>query len=252
MKPFVLGIGGFDPSSGAGITADIKTFENCSVYGLGAVTAVTFQNENNFSGLKWITQDDITNQLNSVIFYYPLEFVKIGIVESLNVLDNIINHLLSVDNNIKIIWDPVIKSSTGFIFQSDFKENKLFDILRKIFLVVPNVSEFETLFDKINVTSKNIHETIIRENLCSVLIKSGHTDPYNHNDLLYQKEGLTVIHGRRLDGFEKHGSGCVYASAITSYLALGNNLTAACIFAKDYINNFLTSSDSKLGFHFNA
>src|SRR5579872_773482 len=86
-RPCVLSIAGFDPSGGAGVLADIKTFEQHKVLGMGVVTGLTFQNESEFDGVKWIPTDDIIRQIEILTRKYKFKFIKIGMLESLENLE---------------------------------------------------------------------------------------------------------------------------------------------------------------------
>jgi hydroxymethylpyrimidine/phosphomethylpyrimidine kinase len=82
-RPYVLSIAGFDPSGGAGLLADIKTFELHRVQGMGVCTSLTFQNENEFEGLVWIEMPEIKKQLDILFKKYFFDYVKIGLIKSL-------------------------------------------------------------------------------------------------------------------------------------------------------------------------
>src|SRR5260221_632714 len=104
-RPCVLSIAGFDPSGGAGILADIKTFEQHKVSGMGVVTGLTFQNDSEFDGVKWIEPNEIIKQIDVLTRKFKFQFVKIGMLESLDVLEKIISRLKA--NGSKLIWDPI-------------------------------------------------------------------------------------------------------------------------------------------------
>ena len=82
-RPVVMSIAGFDPCGGAGILADIKTFEQHKVYGLGVNTSQTLQTENDFISIRWETENDILNALEKLLTHYDVKAVKIGIVENI-------------------------------------------------------------------------------------------------------------------------------------------------------------------------
>ena len=114
--PFVLSIAGFDPSSGAGIGADLKTFEATGSYGLGVCSALTFQNEDIFTGVHWTAWEDIKKQCDLLLQKYNVEFLKIGLIESFEILDRLLDYLLDQDKRLKIIWDPILDASYGISF----------------------------------------------------------------------------------------------------------------------------------------
>ena len=105
-RPIVLTIAGFDPSGGAGVLADIKTFELHKVYGFAINTANTIQTENEFHKIQWTPIDFILESIITLFDSYVIRVVKIGIVPSLNYLGQIVFCLKKYSPSIKIIWDP--------------------------------------------------------------------------------------------------------------------------------------------------
>ena len=114
----VLSIAGFDPSGGAGILADIKTFEQQQVNGMGIITAITFQNDIEFVNLKWINIEDIIQQILTLKKRFDFEYIKIGLIKDLDTISEIIQ--LFKNDEIKIIWDPIVKATAGFEFHQSF------------------------------------------------------------------------------------------------------------------------------------
>src|SRR5436190_9108916 len=90
----VISIAGFDPSGGAGILADVKTFESLGVYGFGVCSAITLQTENEFKGVAWIPLHQIELQLDTLLQRYEVEFLKIGLIQSLEVLDQLVQAII--------------------------------------------------------------------------------------------------------------------------------------------------------------
>src|SRR5690606_34283761 len=115
-RPYILSVAGFDPSGGAGVLADIKTFEAYKTIGLGVSTALTYQTEDSFLGVDWHTEKQLEMQLETLLKRYPVEIAKIGLVESLNSLDHILDILQNYRPGMKIIWDPILKASAEFTF----------------------------------------------------------------------------------------------------------------------------------------
>ena len=109
----VLSIAGFDQSSGAGVTADIKTFESCRVYGLGTSSSITFQNQNTYLGTKWLTPDEIIRQCEVLFREFSPTYVKIGLIESFDTLEQVVNYLRTALPKVRIIWDPILKPVPG-------------------------------------------------------------------------------------------------------------------------------------------
>jgi len=107
----LLTIGGSDPSSGAGIQSDVKSFAELDAYGLTAVTAITGQNTTSFGMIEPVSQKILQNQLESIIADFKIDGIKIGMVYNSNIIHAIHSRLSKI--NVPIILDPVIKSTTG-------------------------------------------------------------------------------------------------------------------------------------------
>lgn len=262
-RPYVLSIAGFDPSGGAGITADIKTFEANKVYGLGVCTALTFQNDENFEGVDWISFKKIIKQIEMFRKKYKINWIKIGLVESFDVLERLIWYLKEIFKDCKIIWDPILKASAGFPFHQNFEINKLEILAKNLFLITPNWDEVQKLYPGIEPLdgAKRL------SSYCNVFLKGGHNIKAPGRDYLFlidlvnvsDKNHLETKNNKKFNQFSfrpkeiikysKHGSGCVLSAAITANLARGYNLHKACLISKDYITKFLLSSNSLLGYH---
>lgn len=245
VRPNILTIAGFDPSNGAGLTADIKTFENLKCYGLAVQTANTIQTDTDFFDCYWVTQTTIEKQLQTLLTRFQVDFVKIGIVESWEVLLICIELLKRYNPKVKIVLDPVLHSSTNFEFR---KENEnVFDlVLEHVFLITPNYQEIEKLYK-----NKSVEETITYiSSKTNLFLKGGHRKENIGQDVLFtQQKKEFIINPKNKNISEKHGSGCVLASAITSYLALGFPLLKSCHKGKRYVEGFLSSNKTLLGYH---
>lgn len=245
-RPIVLTVAGFDPSGGAGVLADIKTFEQHKVYGFAINTANTIQTENKFHKNEWSSIDFVLESIATLLDSYVIDVVKIGIVPSLDYLGQIIFYLKKHSPTIKIIWDPILKSATEFEFLSLLNRTTLIEILQQMELITPNYNEIKNFNHREN-DPKKISK--FYSDYCSILLKGGHNDNEIGVDYLYTKNNILKLLPKTNECFEKHGSGCVLSAAITANLALGQNLKTACENAKTYTENYLLSNSSKLGFH---
>ncbi|MFD2942794.1 hydroxymethylpyrimidine/phosphomethylpyrimidine kinase [Flavobacterium notoginsengisoli] len=245
-RPFVLTIAGLDPSGGAGILADIKTFEQHKVSGFAIVTANTIQTENEFHKIEWIDISFVIRSIEVLFQNYKISAVKIGIVSSLSYLNRILSTIKLVSPNTKIVWDPVLKSTTEFDFLSIEDRSVLNQILSKIDLITPNYMEIEKLlpgFIKENLWFENEMKT-------AILLKGGHNLNEVGKDQLFLKNKILDLFPTEKDCTEKHGSGCVLSSAIASNLALSQTLEMACQNAKIYIEKYLSSTSTLIGYHY--
>lgn len=239
-RPFVMSIAGYDPSGGAGLLADIKTFEQLKVQGLGVCTAMTVQTESQCLSLEWHPLDKILSTIEVLMKKYDVEAVKIGVVKDAEYITQIVEKIKSVTTVAKIIWDPVLKSTSEFSFFDINTISDLKNVLNQIDLITPNYNEYKVL-----------QEVDLFENSCSVLIKGGHREDKIGTDILIKngKEISIQPHDNTSIYYPKHGSGCVLSSAIAAYLAKGENLENACRKGKQYIEKFLKSNATLLGFH---
>lgn len=243
-RPFVMSIAGYDPSGGAGLLADIKTFEQLKVQGLGICTAMTLQTESQCVSLKWQPLGEILSAIDVLMKNYKVEAIKIGVVKDTDFLTQIVEKIKSINPEAKIVWDPVLKSTSEFSFFDLNTVSELVNVLQQIDLITPNYNEYKILQEF------NLFENA--KNSCSVLIKGGHREDKLGTDILMENGKEISI--QPIDEisvyYPKHGSGCVLSSAIASYLALGKNVEEACRNGKLYIEKFLTSNPTLLGFHY--
>lgn len=245
-RPYVLSIAGFDPSGGAGVLADIKTFESYKTVGLAVSTAHTYQTEDDFYGLEWHSEDKILDQLKPLLERYPIEYVKIGLIENIERLNNIIDTLKSGNPKIKIIWDPILKSSTGFSFHENIKSSELESIANNLFLVTPNLLEIGMLYPQLKADEAAKHLS----QFCQVFLKGGHHEDSPGRDMLFNSGKSRSFNPAKVANYAKHGSGCIVSAAITSGLAKGYPLNKAILKAKRYVIKVLLSNKTLLGYHF--
>ena len=245
-RPFALTIAGLDPSGGAGIIADIKTFEQHQVNGFAIMTANTIQTENKFHEIEWTNLSFVIRSIETLFLSYKISAVKIGIVPSLHYLNRILSTIKLLSPSTKIVWDPVLKSTTSFEFMAVEDSKILNKILSKIDLVTPNYNEMERLFPSF------LQDTFLLENEIetSILLKGGHNTANIGKDLLYLKNEIVNLLPLEKKCFEKHGSGCVLAAAIASNLALNQTMKEACKNAKTYIEKYLSSTSTLIGYHY--
>jgi hydroxymethylpyrimidine/phosphomethylpyrimidine kinase len=245
-RPYILSIAGFDPSAGAGVLADVKTFEQCGVYGMGVVSALTFQNDITFEKVEWLALSQIMEQVEVLQKRFQFEYIKIGLIENLEILFKLIINLKSQISNLKIIFDPILKASAGFEFHWDVNKELLEKICKQLYLITPNIPEALQLgiYNDAEKNAKYLSQ------FCNVFLKGGHHEEKKGCDVLFLNDGKQIEFQTEIDNvFSKHGSGCVLSSAITANLAKGVDLEGACFVAKKYITHFLMSTHSLLGYH---
>lgn len=235
-RPFVLSIAGFDPSGGAGVLADCKTFENIGVQGMAVLTANTIQTEDKFSHMDWMPIIIVQQGIRTLMSRYSIEVVKIGIVPNVAFLSAVLESVFACNPKAEVVWDPVLKSSTGYAFFSDQEITLLSDVLKSLTLITPNFNEYQILSQFFKV-----------EDGCAVLLKGGHRLERLGVDSLLWNEKVIDFEPEIKRVYPKHGSGCVLSAAISAYLAKGLELTSACQQAKVFTERFLNSHFSLLG-----
>ena len=233
--PFALTIAGFDPSAGAGILADIKAFEHCGIYGQAVCTAFTIQNETLFLKPNWLPWQQIKEQLEILSKARNFSYAKIGLVESPQTLEKILKWLRKKYPQAFIIWDPIIKTSSGFKFheQNAVTWQKLFSYAN---LITPNLPEAEFLG-----LLKGSPKT-------AVLVKGGHAVHQKSDDLLFLPNSPAPIKftSKRIKT-ERHGSGCTLSALILANLLKYNELEKAIRKAKKAMQSFFQCGNGKLG-----
>jgi hydroxymethylpyrimidine/phosphomethylpyrimidine kinase len=243
----VLSVAGLDPSGGAGVLADCKVFEMHQVKGMCVCTTLTFQNENEFIGLSWVPVADIKKQLEPLFSKYTFAYVKIGLIQGLQELEEVIDFITGENKQIKIIWDPIMKASAGFDFHERIDQEQLIRILKKIYLLVPNIPEID-LLNPDGVTPAISAKKLSK--YCNILLKGGHSKTDTAEDILFENENRYVFSQNKIIGGEKHGSGCVLSASVTANLAKGYTLVESCRKAKNYTTSFLSSNKGLLGYHY--
>ena len=247
-RPYVLSIAGLDPSAGAGLLVDVKVFEASRVYGLGVCTALTMQHDSDFRAVDWVPLDRIVAQCEPLFRRYPIRVVKIGLIESLPVLASLLDWLHQTAPNLSIIWDPILKASAGFAFHAIDDRQSVVRLLRKLTLLTPNAPEASQLAG----TDQPWAAAEQLSTHCPVYLKGGHLpaqDGQVADYLLVNGYGTSSFPAPFITNGEKHGSGCVLSAALAAGLAQGLSLSDTCRLARRYMNQYLASSPTRLGFH---
>ncbi len=226
----VMSIAGVDPSGGAGVFADLKTFQAIGVYGTGIVTALTSQNPYKFFSTLPVSPDYIEEQIDSVMDAYEVEFIKTGMLYSPEIIKLVAEKIEEYD--LKAVVDPVmVATSGGDLTGEDIADAFNKYLLPKTILTTPNVSEAEKLS---GIDIKNKDDAIKATELinCNSFITGGHLDGIN---VINIDDEITIKKQDLIESENLHGSGCNLSSAITAYLAKNNSLMDSCFKAMDYV-----------------
>jgi len=228
----VMSIAGADPSAGAGIFADLKTFQAIGVYGTGIITALTAQNPYTFYSTKEITPEYIEEQFDSVLDAYEIEFIKTGMLYSPEIIKLVSQKIK--EYNLKAVVDPVmVATSGGDLTKNDIAESMNKYLLPKAILTTPNVQEAEKLTG-MKIENKNDAIKSSKKIRCNSIITGGHLDGVNTININGE---ITIKKQKLIKTDNLHGTGCNLSSAIVAYLAKNNDLTTSILKSLDYVYN---------------
>lgn len=236
-----LTIAGSDSSGGAGIQADIKTMMANHVFATSAITALTAQNTLGVTDIMDVTPSFLAKELDAVFTDIYPDAVKIGMVSSSNLIQEIAEKLKEYHAK-NIVVDPVMVATSGArLISEEAIQTLKKELLPLATVITPNIPEAEVLS---GMTISNEEEMIAaakkicEEFGCATLVKGGH-QINDANDLLYQNHSYTWFYGKRIANSNTHGTGCTLSSAIASNLAKGFDLNTSVKRAKDYISGAL-------------
>ncbi len=243
MAAVALAIGGSDPSGGAGIQADLKTFHQFGVYGEAVLSLLTVQNTRGLSCVEHVSGQMIEAQIRAVLEDIPPQAVKTGALGTVAAVEVIAQ--LAKTFSFPLVVDPVMIGKHGTRLLTPKAEERMKrELLPHAWLVTPNIPEAESLAgmeirdeDAMAAAGKRILEFGCR----AVLVKGGHLEG-EPADILHSGTDLIRFWGRRVASKHTHGTGCTYAAAITAGLALGNGLEDAIRTAREYVQRAIETA----------
>ena len=225
-----MSIAGVDPSAGAGVFADLKTFQAIGVYGTGIVTSLTSQNPYIFFSTQPVNEEYICEQIDSVMDAYEVEFIKTGMLYSPEIIRLVAEKVKEYD--LKAVVDPVmVATSGGDLTREDLAKAFNKYLLPKSILTTPNISEAERLTG-IEINSKDDAVKASNEIKCNSLITGGHLDGINTINIAGE---ISIVKQELIETDNLHGTGCNLSAAIVAYSALGNDLNSSILKALDYV-----------------
>jgi hydroxymethylpyrimidine/phosphomethylpyrimidine kinase len=236
VRPPALTIAGSDPSGGAGIQADLKTFHQFGVYGEAVLTLLTVQNSTSVDRVQYLAVDFILDQLRAVLEDIPPAAAKTGALGDASVVEAIAE--AASQFSFPLVVDPVMISKHGAALVSN--EARLAIATRLIpraTLVTPNLLEASALtgIDIRDVATMREAALRLREmGARSVLVKGGHLAGAA-TDILLDGDDWYEFPAPRIDTIHTHGTGCAFSAAITAELALGAGIPNAVARAKTFI-----------------
>jgi hydroxymethylpyrimidine/phosphomethylpyrimidine kinase len=233
-----LTIAGSDPSGGAGVQADLKTFAAHRVYGLSVITAVTAQSTVGVTGFEAVSSDLVTAQIETIVSDIRPDSAKTGMLATAAIVEAVAAAVADLDIPLLVV-DPVMiaKSGDALIDDEALAAMKT-ELLPRAFVVTPNIPEAERLSGLIIRTDADRREAAKRigtHGPAAVIIKGGHLVSTEIVDLLYDGHRFLEFRNERVAGRSTHGTGCTFAAALTARLALGNSLEEAVPHAQQYV-----------------
>lgn len=239
MVSIALTIAGSDPSGGAGIQADLKTFHRFGVYGQAVVTLLTVQNTRRVSRVVVMDPDLVIEQIRAVLDDVPPAAAKLGALGNSEVVHAVARE--SETWTFPLVIDPVMISKHGSLLLGEAGSRAIRELLvPRAFLITPNLPEAETLTgeQEPHAAASRLRTAGAR----NVLVKGGHL-PGDAVDLLLTEGGdFHEFPAARIDTPHTHGTGCTYSAAITALLAQGVELVEAVGIAKKYVTEAIRTA----------
>ena len=242
--PIVLTIAGFDPSCGAGIGADLKTFSAHNCYGIAAVSALTVQSTQGVQSVHPTPAATLRAQLDALAQDLEIAAVKIGMLAT-RANAQVVAEFLDKGRFQHVVLDPVIKPSAGGADLLDPGGVKFLseELMNRASVVTPNIAE-AALLSGLEITDVAGMEAaarkLVERGARAVVIKGGHME--KPVDVLFDGTEAQILGADRVKTENTHGSGCTFASAIAAQLACGRALPEAVMLAKAYVTKAIANS----------
>ena len=239
--PVVLTIAGFDPSSGAGVTADIKTIAAHGCYGVAGITALTVQSTAAVRRVEPVDAELLAETLTELAADLEISAVRIGMLGSEGIARTVAD-FVARHKMLNVVLDPILKSSSG----SDLLDTAgirlmIQELLPLSSVVTPNIDEASVLTghsvvdpEQMRAAARKLHEM----GAAAVVITGGHLEKAIDLLSFTSKRGVEqeLFKSARLRSNSTHGTGCAFATAIACHLAVGRGLPEAVLLAKAYVS----------------
>ncbi len=240
-----LTIAGSDSSGGAGIQADLKTFQAHGVFGMTAITAVTVQNTRQVNDIQEMTPEIVRGQIACLFDDIAIHAIKIGMVSSTVLIETIADTLAQQDLP-PVVLDPVMISKSGYPLLKQEARSALVRLLFPLAdVVTPNIHEAESLIAQPIETiaaMKDAAREILTLGARKVVVKGGHLGDAQATDVVCDGQDFQELTGARIETRNTHGTGCTFSAAIAANLARGHAFFEAVKRAKTYINGAIAHS----------
>ncbi len=231
MPPVALSIAGSDPSGGAGIQADLKTFHQFGVYGEAVITLITAQNSRGVQRVQCLSPDLVEAQLRTVLEDIPPDAAKTGALGH----TGIIQIITRARFDFPLVVDPVMFAKGGEVLTGD----DLRPLVPRAFLITPNLAEAEALTGLSDM--RKAAQELCKMGARAALVKGGHLEGAPI-DILYSESEWHEFSGPRIQTRHTHGTGCTFSAAIVAQLACGISLVESVRRAKLYITEAIRTN----------
>jgi len=236
VPPILLTIAGFDPSCGAGVVADLKTFAAHGCYGMAVITSLTVQNTQGVDAVHNTPSAELREQLEVLTKDCEIAAVKIGMLGNrANAV--VVGEFLDAHKFTHVVHDPVMKSSSNSeLLDSGGVKYLAAELLRRSSVITPNVAEAEILT---GLTIRDVGDMeaaarkLVEMGAQAVIVKGGHME--KPIDMVFDGKEAHPLSGDKVKLENTHGTGCTFASALTAQLAAGRGLLEAATLAKAYV-----------------
>lgn len=240
-----LTIAGLDPSGGAGIIADIKTFSAFGCFAAAAVSSLTFQNTTGVFGAAHQSAATIRGQVEPVVKDLEVSAVKTGMLPTREIIDETAGLVREYELK-NLVVDPVVRSTSGYDLIDD---EALRVLIEKLFplsdVITPNIPEAERIARMAIKTPEDVENAARAMQLMgarNVLIKGGHLEGLQARDFLFAGPERFTFEGEFIHTTSTHGTGCALAAAIAANLALGKGLVEAVRISKDFVTEAIRTA----------
>lgn len=238
----VLTIAGSDSSGAAGIQADLRTFAALGVHGATAITAITAQNAGGVWRVQPLEADLVAAQIEAVAAGVELHATKIGMLATAAIAEAVAAAIEDLELPL-VVLDPVLASTSGTrLLDDDGVQTLRLELLRRVFVVTPNVPEAEALSGRRITSPASARDAASRlhaQGARHVVITGGHADGAEAIDLVFDGREFYELRVPRIASPNVRGTGCSYASALAAYLALGRPLPDAAAGAQRHVAEWI-------------
>jgi len=245
-----LTLAGSDSGGGAGIQADLKTFQAFNVFGMSVITSVTSQNTLGVRSIHDIPPNVIGDQMDMIMEDIGTDAAKTGMVSNEEIINIVVDRIKKYKIE-KLVVDPVMVAKSGVrLLREDAKKALTDELLPAALLITPNVFEAEIIS---GIRIRNIEDAkksakiIQGKGVKFVLLKGGHLSGEKAIDILFDGRKHTYYESERVDTKNTHGTGCTFSAAITAGLSKGMNIHNAIKVAKDYITGAIRNAPGNIG-----